>query len=140
MCKTAIPAILLALAAGGCCPTTAGPTGPMVSHTVLLAAGEFKYFDVDTPSGTTQINLTVRMNPEDVFRLRQIDPSCTPNAEDPCAAFAEKTYPARPAGVRQFGDALTPRGTRTRIVLLNPSDQASVFIEITIEPRRAGCT
>ena len=134
--------VLLALLTGGCCPTTAGPTAPAVSFTAFIPPGELRFYDVDTPSGTTQINVTFRVAPETVFRLLQIDPSCTPTTAESCQACADKTYPARMSTTRQFGDGLQPRGTRTRIVLMNPmaTGELSTFVEFTVEPRRAGCT
>jgi hypothetical protein len=140
--RRSAPCVLLAVFAWGCCPTTAGPTAAAVSFTAFIPPGELRVYDVDTPSGTTQINLTFRAAPETVFRLLQIDPSCAPTAPDTCQAFADKTYTARPSGVSQFGDSLQPRGTRTRIALINPNPagEVSAFVEFTVEPRRAGCT
>ena len=130
----------LALFAAGCCPTVSGPTAPAASYSMTLAAGEVRFFDADTPASTTQIDLTFRMEPDAVLRLRQIDPGCLPTPGDGCQNFYETTLTPRPSGVMQFGNGLQPHGLRTRVVLENPSPDRSVAVTLTIEPRQAGCT
>jgi hypothetical protein len=130
-----------ALAAAGCCPTVSGPTGPALRYTATLAPGDLRYYDVDTPSGTTQINLQFLLDSLTApIWLRQIDPSCTPSREDTCQAFHDAQTPPRPAGVSSFGDTLTPRGSRTRIVVQNMSSDETVTYTVTITPHQAGCT
>ena len=132
---------MLAAATSGCCSTVAGPSAPAASYTITLQPGELRYFDADTPSKTTQINLTFRFDsPEPTVRMRQIDPGCLPALGDACQSFADKTFPPRPPGVLQFGDLLQPHGNRTRIVIQNPSADTAVSLTLTIEPRQAGCT
>jgi hypothetical protein len=130
-----------ALLAAACCPTTAGPTAPSATFTTSLGPGEFRFIDADTPSSTTQIDLTFRIEQVDApIHLRQIDPNCLPAAGDSCQTFYESTLTARPAGVQQFGNALQPHGARTRIVVRNPSDERTITISVTVQPHRAGCT
>jgi hypothetical protein len=130
-----------ALLAAGCCPTASGPTAPAATFTTSLGPGEFRFLDADTPSSTTQINLTFRVDPVDApIHVRQIDPDCLPSAQDTCQSFSESTMPARPAGVQQFGNALQPHGVRTRIVVRNPSDERTITVSVTVQPHQAGCT
>ena len=130
-----------ALAAAGCCPTVSGPTGPSVRYTATLAPGDLRYYDVDIPSGTTQINLQFQLDSLTApIRLRQIDPSCTPAREDACQSVQDSQMPPRPAGVSSFGNTLSPRGTRTRIVVQNMSSDETVTYTVTITPHQAGCT
>jgi hypothetical protein len=130
-----------ALAAAGCCSSVSGPTGPAVRYTATLAPGELRYYDVDTPSGTTQINLQFLIDSLTVpIRVRQIDPSCTPSREDTCQTFYDAQMPPRPAGVAGFGNSIPPRGSRSRIVLQNMSAEDTVTYTVTITPHQAGCT
>ena len=131
----------LGLLAAGCCPTVAGPTSPAASYSMTLTPGEVRFFDADTPESTTQINLTFRIELQDApLRLRQIDPGCVPRPGDECQNFYDTTLTPRPSGVVQFGNGLQPHGSRTRVVLENPSSDRAVAVSLTIEPRRAGCT
>lgn len=131
----------LALFSAGCCPSVAGPTAPAASYSMTLAPGEVRFFDADTPSSTTQINLTFRIELQDALvRLRQVDPGCLPHPGDECQNFYDSTLTPRPSGVVQFGNGLQPHGARTRVVLENPSADRAVAVGLTIEPRRAGCT
>jgi hypothetical protein len=108
---------------------------------MTLAAGEVRFFDADTPASTTQINLTFRIESQEALvRLRQIDPGCLPGPGDTCQNFSDATLPPRSAGVVQFGTTMQPHGSRTRVVLENPSPDRAVAVALTIEPRRAGCT
>jgi hypothetical protein len=138
-------AIALAAGAGmasaGCCPSVSGPTAPAASYSGRLAPGELQYYDADIPSDTTQINLDFTLDSITIpVRLRQIDPSCLPAAEDTCQNLYDSILPARPAGVFRFGNSLQPHGTRTRIVLQNMSPSETVTYTVTIAPHRAGCT
>ena len=131
----------LGLLAAGCCPSVAGPTSPAASYSMTLAPGEVRFFDADTPDSTTQINLTFRIELLDApLRLRQIDPGCLPGPDDACQNFYDSTLAPRPSGVVQFGNGLQPHGSRTRVVVENPSPDRAVAVGLTIEPRRAGCT
>ena len=48
------------ISAAGCgCPTVAGPTGPLVTGAGTLSPNEARAFDVETPNGTTQINVQI---------------------------------------------------------------------------------
>ena len=130
-----------ALAAAACCPSKAGPTAPAATYTITLGPGQLQFFDADTPSSTTQINLTFRIDLTDApVQLRQIDPGCQPAPEDTCRTYYDATMPPRSAGVVQFGNSLQPHGQRTRIVLRNPSQERAITISLTIAPHRAGCT
>ena len=129
------------LAAVGCCRSVSGPSAPAASHSGRLAPGEFQFYDVDTPRSTTQINLDFTLDSTTIpVRLRQIDPSCMPAAEDACVNFYDSTMPVRPPGVLRFGNALQPHGARTRIVLQNMSPSETVRYSVTITPFRGGCT
>lgn len=129
------------MASAGCCPTVSGPTAPAASYSGRLAPGEFQFYDADIPSDTTQINLDFSLDSTTIpLRLRQIDPSCLPAAEDTCLSFYDSTLPPRTAGVLRFGNSLQPHGTRTRIVLQNMSPTETVAYSVTITPHRAGCT
>jgi hypothetical protein len=131
----------MTVASSGCCPSVAGPTAPLTSHSDTLRPGEFKFYDADTPPSTTQINLDITLNSNTIpLRLRQIDPSCLPTTDDNCQNFYDATTPPRPAGVLRFGNTLQPHGSRTRVVLQNGSLTETMTYSITIEPRRAGCT
>ena len=131
----------VSLAAVGCCPSVSGPSAPAASYSGRLAPGEFQFYDADTPSSTTQINLDFSLDSTTIpLRLRQIDPSCMPAAEDACVNFYDSTMSTRPAGVLRFGNALQPHGSRTRIVLQNMSPSETVAYSVTIAPHRAGCT
>jgi len=139
--------IAIALAAGaslpavGCCRSVSGPTGPAPSYSDTLKPGELRFHDADIPSATTQINLDFTLDSTTIpLRLRQIDPSCLPAAEDSCQNLYDATMPPRPAGVLRFGNALQPYGTRTRIVLQNMSPSETVRYSVTITPFRGGCT
>ena len=131
-----------ALAATACgCPTTAGPTAPIVSISATLAPGEFRYLDVDTPSSTTQINLQFTVSSTSALLvIRQIDPGCVPNTADGCTPLNQRDLTARPAGVNAFGSGLPVVGTRTRVVVQNGSPDETVTITMSVEPHRAGCT
>ena len=134
-------AIALGLASAGCCPTTAGPTAPAASYSATLAPGEFQFYDADTPSTTTQIDLDVTLSSTTIpLRIRQIDPTCLPAAGDSCQNFSDSTLPPRPDGVLRFGNGLQVHGSRTRIVLQNMSGTETLTYRVTIAPRRAGCT
>lgn len=134
-------ASVIALASAGCCPTTAGPTAAVASYSDTLAPGEWRFYDVDTPAQTTQINLDVTLNSTAIpLRLRQIEPSCLPGFDDGCLSFYDAVTPPRPAGVLRFGNTLQPHGSRTRVVLQNASESERLTYTITIEPFRAGCT
>ena len=138
-------ALTLGVAAGiapaGCCPTVSGPSAPAESHSGRLAPGEFQFYDVDTPRSTTQINLDFTLDSTTIpLRLRQIDPSCMPAADDACVNLYDSTMAPRPAGVLRFGNALQPHGASTRIVLQNLSPSETVSYSVTIAPHRAGCT
>ena len=130
-----------ALTAACRCPTVSGPTGPAARYSATLAPGDVRYYDVDTPKDTTQINLQFQLDSLTVpLRVRQIDPSCMPAQEDDCQSFYDAQMPPRPAGVYSFGNAVPPRGTRTRIVLQNLSSNETVTYAVTITPHQAGCT
>jgi hypothetical protein len=134
-------AIALGVASAGCCPTTAGPTAPAASYSDTLAPGEFRFYDADTPSTTTQIDLDFSLNSTTIpLRTRQVDPACLPAVEDTCQNFYDATTPPRPAGVLRFGNGLQVHGSRTRIVLQNMSTSETLTYRVTIAPRRAGCT
>jgi len=129
------------VAAFGCCPSVAGPTAPAASYSDSLRPGEFRFYDAETPSSTTQINLDITLNSTTVpLRIRQIDPSCVPTTDDNCQNFYDATTPPRSAGVLRFGNTLQPHGSRTRVVLQNQSLTETMTYSITIEPHRAGCT
>jgi hypothetical protein len=133
--------IALGLGSAGCCPSTAGPTAPAASYSDTLAPGEFRFYDADTPSSTTQIDLDFSLNSSTIpLRIRQIDPACLPAAGDSCQNFYDATTPARPAGVLRFGNGLQVHGARARIVLQNMSTTETLTYSVTIAPRRAGCT
>jgi hypothetical protein len=145
--RTISKLFVLALAAGaafacaGCCPTTSGPTGPAVRYSATLAPGELRYYDVDVPKGTTQINLQFLLDSPTVpLRLRELDPSCLPAPDDTCESLYDSRISPRPAGVYGFGDTLPPRGTRSRIVVQNMSADETVTYSVTITPHQAGCT
>ena len=130
-----------ALTAACHCPTVSGPTGPAVRYTATVAPGELRYYDVDIPKDTTQINLQFQLDSLTVsLRLRQIDPSCMPAPEDACQSYYDAQMPPRPAGVYSFGNSVPPRGSRTRIVLQNVATSESVTYSLTITPHHAGCT
>ena len=135
-------AVGAALSAAACgCPTTAGPTAPIVSVSATLAPGEFRYLDTETPSDTTQINLQFTVSSVTApLRIRQIDPSCVPTAGDSCQSLREQNLTPRPAGVNSFGSTLGVVGARTRVVVQNMSADETITITMSIEPRRAGCT
>jgi hypothetical protein len=131
----------VSLASAACCPSMAGPTAPTASYSATLAPGEFRFYDVNTPSSTSQINLDFVLDSSAiVLRVRQVDPSCLPTADDSCQSFYDVTTPPRPDGVVRFGNTLQPHGPSTRIVLQNPSSSQPVTYTITITPYRAGCT
>lgn len=139
------PAVLLAasvtVASAGCCPSVSGPTAPIASYSDSLRPGEFRCYDADTPSSTSQINLDITLNSNTIpLRLRQIDPSCVPTTDDNCQNFYDATTPPRPTGVLRFGNTLQPHGSSTRVVLQNGSLTETMTYSIRIEPRRAGCT
>ena len=130
-----------ALACAGCCPTTSGPTGPAVRYSATLAPGELRYYDVDVPKGTTQINLQFLLDSLTVpLRLRELDPSCLPASDDTCENLYDSRISPRPAGVNSFGATVPPRGTRIRIVVQNLSADETVNYSVTITPHQAGCT
>ncbi len=92
-------AIGLMTAAFGCCGTTAGPTAPAASYSGTLGPGELRFFDTDTPSSTTQINLDFTLDSTSIpLRLRQIDSSCLPAGDDSCQSYYDSVTPPRPAG------------------------------------------
>lgn len=129
------------LATVGCCSSPAGPTGPVSSYSAALAPGELRFYDADTPSSTTQVNLDFTLDSTTVpLRLRQIEPSCVPSSDDSCQSFYDAVTPPRPAGVLRFGNTLQPHGARTRIVLQNMSMSETLTYSVTITPHRAGCT
>jgi hypothetical protein len=118
-----------------------GPTGLVASYSATLAPGEIRFYDADIPSSTTQINLDFTLDSTTVpLRLRQIDPTCVPAADDTCQSFHDATMPPRPTGVLRFGNTLQPHGPRTRIVLQNTSSTETVTYSVTITPFRGGCT
>src|SRR5436309_2966101 len=122
----------------GCCSSASGPTA---SYSGTLAPGEFRFYDADIPSSTTQINLDLTLDSTTIpLRLRQIDPACLPAADDTCQSFYDAVTPPRPAGVLRIGNALQPNGPRTRIVLQNMSSSETLNYSVTITPHRAGCT
>ena len=130
-----------ALAASACCSSVSGPTGLVTSYTATLAPGEFRFYDADIPSSTTQINLDFTLDSTTIaLRLRQIDPSCLPAVDDACQSYHDATAPPRPAGVLRFGNTLQPHGTRTRIVVQNMSSGETATYTVTITPFRGGCT
>ena len=113
----------------------------VASYSATLSPGELRFYDADIPSSTTQINLDFTLDSTTVsLRLRQIDPSCLPAADDQCQSLYDATMSPRPAGVLRFGNTLQPHGTRTRIVLQNTSSSETVTYSVTITPFRAGCT
>ena len=130
-----------ALTCPACCSSVSGPTGTVTSYSATLAPGEFRFYDAEIPSSTTQINLDFTLDSTTIaLRLRQIDPSCLPAADDACLSFYDATMPPRPAGVLRFGNTLQPHGNRTRIVLQNTSSTETVTYGVTITPFRGGCT
>ena len=130
-----------ALVCSACCSSVAGPTGMAASYSGTLPPGEFRFYDADIPSSTTQINLDFSLDSATIpLRLRQIDPSCMPAADDACQSFYDATMAPRPTGVLRFGNTLQPHGTRTRIVLQNTSSTETATYTVTITPFRAGCT
>ena len=137
-----IAAAALPLVLTGCCPVPpGGPTATGVLHTVSLVAGERRFFDVDVPADTTQLNLDVILDRTDVtLRLRQVEPSCTPAPNDTCATLHSVDVGPRPPGVTRFGVAgLRIYRPRTRIVVETTSiDEVSA--NMTVTPWRAGCT
>jgi hypothetical protein len=131
----------VSLAAVACCRSVSGPTSTAASYSDTLGPGELRFYDVDYPPSTSQINLDFSLDSTTIpLRLRQIDPSCLPAAEDTCQNLHDATTPPRPVGVLRFGDTLLPYGTRTRIVLQNMSPGETVRYSVTITPFRAGCT
>jgi uncharacterized protein YceK len=137
--------LTIVLAAGvtvsGCCSSMAGPTAPAASYSATLAPGEFRFYDAEIPSSTTQINLDFMLDSAVIpLRVRQIDPSCMPSENDDCQSYYDVTMPTRPSGVLRFGSTLQPNGTQTRIVLQNMSSAETVTYTTTITPHRAGCT
>ena len=138
---TVVLVFVIGVACAGCCSSVSGPTGQVVSYSATLAPGEFRFYDAEVPSSTTQINLDFTLDSSAIgLRLRQIDPSCLPAADDTCQSFYDATMPPRPAGVLRFGNTLQPHGTRTRIVLQNTSPTETVTYSLTITPFRGGCT
>ncbi len=130
-----------ALVCCGCCSSVAGPTGVATSYSATLAPGEIRFYDADIPASTTQINLDFILDSTTIpLRLRQIDSSCLPAADDVCGSFYDATMVPRPTGGLRFGNTLQPHGTRTRIVLQNRSSDETVTYTVTITPFRAGCT
>jgi hypothetical protein len=134
-------ATALGLVSAGCCPAPAGPTAPAASYSGTLAPGELQFYDADTPSTTTQVNLDFTLNSTTIpLRIRQVDPACLPTGEDTCRNFYDATIPPRSDGVLRFGNGLQVHGSRTRIVLQNMSGSEALTYSVTIAPRRAGCT
>jgi hypothetical protein len=137
-CSFAIDAGLSTL---GCCSSVSGPTAPAASYSGTLAPGEFRFYDADIPSSTTQINLDLMLDSTTIpLRLRLIDQACLMAAEDTCQSLYDAVTPPRPAGVFRFGNALQPNGPRTRIVLQNMSSSETLNYSVTITQHRAGCT
>ena len=99
------------------------------------------FLDADTPSDTSQIDVTFRLDSETVtLRVRQIDPGCAPGPDDACLTYRDSTLSPRPAGVAQFSMAMQPQGSRTRVVVQNLSADTSIAVTLTVAPRRAGWT
>ena len=137
----AAAAVLIVLPSAGCCSSVSGPTAPAASYSGTLAPGEIRFYDADTPSNTTQINLDLTLDSTTIpLRLRQIDPACVPAADDACQSFYDSVTQPRPAGVLRFGNTLQPHGTRTRVVLQNMSASETLNYTVTITPHRGGCT
>ena len=129
------------VAGAGCCSSMAGPTAPAAIYSATLAPGEFRFYDAEIPASTTQINLEFTLDSSTIpLRLRQIDPSCLPAANDACQSYYDAIMPPRQPNVLRFGNTLQPNGPRTRIVLQNSSTTDSVTYTVTIVPHRAGCT
>jgi len=140
-CFVPIGLAAVTLTAACHCPTVSGPTGPAVQYTATLAPSELRYYDIDIPRDTTQINLQFQLDSLTVpLRVRQIDPSCVPVQDDTCESYYDTQTPPRPAGVYNFGNTIPPRGSRMRIVLQNQSSTETVTYSVTITPHQAGCT
>lgn len=140
-CFVPIGLAAAALTAACQCPNISGPTGPAARYSATLAPGELRYYDVDIPKGTTQIDLQFQLDSLTVpLRVRQIDPSCMPAEDDNCQSYYDAQTPPRPPGVYNFGNTIPPRGSRMRIVLQNQSSNETVTYSVTITPHQAGCT
>jgi hypothetical protein len=130
------------LVTAGCCPVPpGGPAAAGVTKSMSLTPGEIRYFDVDVPSSTTQLNFEFDIDvPEAPLRVREIESDCVPGPRDSCPSRRDWTLTPRPPGVRRFtSSGSTTPGARTRIVLENVSE-ARLAVTLTIVPWRAGCT
>jgi hypothetical protein len=129
----------------GCCPVTAGPTGPTTSFSGDLRAGGVSFHDYPPPDGTTQMDVVVTWSdPAVALRLMHIDPDCDPQQRDDCRRFSDILGPApfgAPSSIRTIATNQGPTaGPRMRFAIVNESTERSITYTMSIEPRRAGCT
>lgn len=133
--------VTLAVAAWnvGCgCPTVSGPTAPATAAQFTLASGQFQVFDVPTPSGTTQIDVTVSWIAG--LAVWRVDPSCPAETATQCSRLTPGAPLAGPAQAQNISLRGGPViGDTARFVVQNQTS-APVTVRLSLEPRRAGCT
>jgi hypothetical protein len=133
----------LLLVAAGCCPTTAGPTGPTATFSGT-AAGVLVFHDFPNPSGTTQMDVVLTWSDRDVqLRLFWVDATCNPIEQQDCRRFSDPigSPPNSTGTISVIAANQGPaEGPRMRFVVQNITTDRPASYSLTVAPRRAGCT
>jgi hypothetical protein len=114
----------------------------VVTDSGTLKPNEGRAFDVETPSDTTQINVSISWIAG--LAVWQVHPDCPIETVDQCPILAGPGPLQAPPAVSQppttVGMTFVPQGPRARIIVKNTLSDVSLNFSVTIEPHRAGCT
>jgi len=139
-----VSCVPLLLIAAGCCPTTAGPTGPTATFSGTVAGGAQVFHDFPNPPGTTQMDVIVTWTDRDVqVRLFWIESSCNPIERQDCRRFSDPigSPSSSAATISVIATNQGPaEGPRMRFVVENITTDRPASYSLTVAPRRAGCT
>ncbi len=140
--RSAYPAlVIVALTAGGCCPSRSQQTGATVVLTGVIERGGIAVHDFTPPAETTQSDVTVSWTAGSV-RFSEILPTCPPGQERECVRLTDPIGPDG-MGTRELRLIVTNQRPenrhRMKFLLENSADEAASYT-LTIVPRSAGCT
>lgn len=130
-------AMLASASVSGCrCGSPVSSTGPIVSLSGGLGAGQARAYDVDVPSGTTTLQLDFSATAVGL-ELIQVDPGCEVEVLDGCVHLLRVGPPEAPAAYRSTGRVT---GARARFIVRNTLATAGLSFTLTVEPTKdSGC-
>jgi hypothetical protein len=130
-------AMLAAALVSGCrCGSPVSPTGPVVSLSGGLGAGQARAYDVDVPSGTTSLTLSFSATAVGL-ELIQVDTGCEVEVLDGCTRLLRVGPPEAPAAYASTGRVT---GARARFIVRNTLATGELSFTLTVKPiKGSGC-